>query len=48
VVLPWLPLTVLDEAMLRPGRFDRKVAVDLPDLGGRRRIIGVHARGKPL
>lgn len=41
-------LDILDEALLRPGRFDRKVAVDLPDVGGRRRILGVHARGKPL
>jgi len=41
-------LDILDEALLRPGRFDRKIAVDLPDVGGRRRILGVHARGKPL
>jgi len=33
---------------LRPGRFDRKVTVDLPDFKGRTRILGVHARGKPL
>merc|ERR1712071_144186 len=39
---------VLDQALLRPGRFDRKVTVDLPDYKGRARILGVHARGKPL
>merc|ERR1712174_29486 len=39
---------VLDQALLRPGRFDRKVTVDLPDFKGRQRILGVHARGKPL
>merc|ERR1712013_176191 len=41
-------LDVLDNALLRPGRFDRKVTVDLPDFKGRQRILGVHARGKPL
>ena len=41
-------LDILDEALLRPGRFDRKVAVDLPDFKGRTRILGVHSRGKPL
>merc|ERR1712151_633015 len=35
-------------ALLRPGRFDRKITVDLPDYKGRARILGVHARGKPL
>jgi len=39
---------ILDEALLRPGRFDRKVAVDLPDVQGRIRILNVHSRGKPL
>merc|ERR1719203_1333675 len=39
---------VLDQALLRPGRFDRKITVDLPDFKGRSRILGVHARGKPL
>merc|ERR1711957_839697 len=39
---------VLDQALLRPGRFDRKITVDLPDYKGRTRILGVHARGKPL
>ena len=41
-------LDVLDDALLRPGRFDRKVEVDLPDVRGRTRILSVHARGKPL
>ncbi len=39
---------VLDPALLRPGRFDRKVFVDLPDVGGREKILVVHARGKPI
>ena len=39
---------VLDPALLRPGRFDRKVIVDLPDVTGREAILKVHARGKPL
>merc|ERR1712232_9243 len=39
---------ILDQALLRPGRFDRKVTVDLPDFKGRTRILGVHARGKPV
>merc|ERR1712165_190116 len=39
---------VLDQALLRPGRFDRKITVDLPDFKGRARILGVHARVKPL
>ncbi len=39
---------VLDPALLRPGRFDRQVVVDLPDLQGRIAILKVHARGKPL
>jgi cell division protease FtsH len=39
---------VLDPALLRPGRFDRKVFVDLPDVGGREKILAVHARGKPI
>ncbi|CAJ1942572.1 unnamed protein product [Cylindrotheca closterium] len=39
---------ILDSALLRPGRFDRKVTVDLPDFKGRERILSVHARGKPL
>ena len=39
---------VLDPALLRPGRFDRQVAVERPDLAGRREIIAVHAKGKPL
>ena len=39
---------VLDPALLRPGRFDRKVIVDLPDIKGREEILKIHARGKPL
>ena len=39
---------VLDPALLRPGRFDRKVIVDLPDVKGREQILKVHARGKPI
>jgi cell division protease FtsH len=41
-------LDVLDEAVLRPGRFSRKVHVGLPDVVGREAILAVHARGKPL
>lgn len=39
---------VLDPALLRPGRFDRKVVVDLPDILDREAILKVHSRGKPL
>ncbi|SDU77829.1 ATP-dependent zinc metalloprotease FtsH [Arcanobacterium phocae] len=39
---------VLDPALLRPGRFDRQIAVDAPDLKGRSAILKVHAEGKPL
>lgn len=39
---------VLDQALIRPGRFDRQVAVDAPDLLGRCKILQVHAKGKPL
>jgi cell division protease FtsH len=39
---------VLDAALLRPGRFDRRVVVDLPELEARRAILTVHTRGKPL
>lgn len=39
---------VLDPALLRPGRFDRKVQVDLPNVRGREAIMKVHARGKPI
>jgi cell division protease FtsH len=39
---------ILDPALLRPGRFDRKVMVDRPDRRGREAILKVHARGKPL
>ena len=39
---------ILDPAILRPGRFDRKVAVGRPDVKGREEILGVHAKDKPL
>merc|ERR1719324_88902 len=39
---------VLDNALVRPGRFDRRVPVDLPDVKGRLEILKVHVRGKPL
>jgi cell division protease FtsH len=39
---------VLDQALMRPGRFDRQVVVDRPDYAGRLQILGVHARGKTM
>lgn len=39
---------ILDSALLRPGRFDRQVLVDVPDVKGREEILNVHAKGKPL
>lgn len=39
---------VLDPAILRPGRFDRRVVLDLPDMEGRKQIIAIHAENKPL
>ncbi len=39
---------ILDPALLRPGRFDRQIVVDRPDLRGRRAILDVHAKGKPI
>lgn len=39
---------ILDPAILRPGRFDRKITVSAPDVRGRREILGVHSRNKPL
>ncbi|MFS8521734.1 MAG: ATP-dependent zinc metalloprotease FtsH [Micromonosporaceae bacterium] len=39
---------ILDPALLRPGRFDRQIAVDTPDMEGRKAILRVHARGKPF
>ncbi|NYG58936.1 cell division protease FtsH [Nocardioides daedukensis] len=39
---------VLDPALLRPGRFDRQIGVDAPDLSGRHQILKVHSRGKPM
>ena len=39
---------ILDPALLRPGRFDRRVILDNPDVKGREEILRVHAKGKPL
>lgn len=39
---------ILDPAILRPGRFDRKITVGVPDVGGREEILAVHAKNKPL
>jgi cell division protease FtsH len=39
---------ILDPALLRPGRFDRRVVLDRPDWNGRKQILGVHIRGKPI
>jgi cell division protease FtsH len=39
---------LLDPALLRPGRFDRRVVLDLPDMEGRKAILKIHARGKPF
>jgi len=39
---------ILDPALLRPGRFDRKVVLDLPDINDREEILKIHSRGKPL
>ncbi|MCL2603035.1 MAG: AAA family ATPase [Defluviitaleaceae bacterium] len=41
-------IDTLDEALLRPGRFDRRVEVDLPDINARKQILSLHARNKPL
>merc|ERR1712160_84880 len=41
-------IDILDSALLRPGRFDRKITVALPDFKGRAKILAVHSRGKPL
>ncbi len=39
---------VLDPALIRPGRFDRRVVLDMPDVNGRKAILAIHARGKPF
>lgn len=39
---------ILDPALLRPGRFDRRVVIDRPDMRGRHKILNIHSRGKPL
>ena len=39
---------ILDPALLRPGRFDRQITVDRPDVNGREAVLKVHARNKPL
>lgn len=39
---------LLDPALLRPGRFDRRITLDLPDIEGRKAILAIHARGKPF
>ena len=39
---------ILDPALMRPGRFDRRVVIDRPDMRGRRSILGIHTKGKPM
>ena len=43
-----LNMQVLDQALLRPGRFDRQVTVDRPDVQGRVKVLKVHSRGKSI
>ena len=38
----------IDEALRRPGRFDREIVIGVPDEKGRREILGIHTRGMPL
>ena len=39
---------ILDPALIRPGRFDRRVVLDMPDVVGRKEILAIHAKGKPF
>ncbi len=39
---------ILDPALLRPGRFDRRITIDRPDVAGRKAVLAIHGRGKPL
>jgi ATP-dependent Zn protease len=50
ILLFWQPPIVrrLDPALLRPGRFDRQVIIDLPDIKEREAILKLHAKNKPL
>jgi cell division protease FtsH len=48
VLTTFVAAQVLDSALLRPGRFDRQVTVDRPDISGRVQILKVHSRGKQI
>ena len=41
-------IDILDEALLRPGRFDRQIEVNLPDVNGRYKILKLHSENKPI